>query len=117
LFGIFFDHLYLQSSNLVIWLLAIVSIRIVSIIIVYFKYKMFAILHTFSNKITGLLLFVIPIVIGSSLEKSIIYFVVVIASVSAIEELGINILSNKIEVNIKNIFSLMIRSQKLILPV
>ena len=92
------------SNTLIIWLLIILSIRIISIIIVYFKYKMFAILHTFSNKITGLLLFFIPIVIGSTLENFIIYFVCIIASVSAIEELVINILSKKMEVNIKNIF-------------
>ena len=92
------------SNTLIIWLLIILSIRIISIIIVYFKYKMFAILHTFSNKITGLLLFFIPIVIGSALENFIIYFVCIIASVSAIEELVINILSKKMEVNIKNIF-------------
>ena len=92
------------SNTLMIWLFAIFTIRIVSIIIVYFKYKMFVILHTYSNKITGLLLFFIPIVIGSVVENAIIYFVCVIASVSAIEELAIHILSKKMEVNIKNIF-------------
>jgi len=92
------------SNTLIIWLLTVLLIRIISIIIVYIKYKMFAILHTYSNKITGILMFFIPIVIGSVLEKSIIYFVCVIAIVSAIEELVINSISKKMEVNIKSIF-------------
>lgn len=92
------------SNTLIIWLLIILAIRITSIIIVYFKYKMFAILHTFSNKVTGLLLFFVPVVIGSALENEIMYLVCIIASISAIEELLINIISKKMEVDIKNIF-------------
>lgn len=92
------------SNRIIIWLFTILLIRIISIIIVYFKYKIFAMLHTYSNKITGLLLFFVPIVIGSSLEIPIIYFVCFIASVSAVEELAINILSKSMELNIKSIF-------------
>lgn len=95
------------SNRITIWLLTILLIRIISIIIVYLKYKVFAMLHTYSNKITGLLLFFVPIAIGSSLEISIIYFVCFIASVSAVEELAINILSKSMELDIKSIFALL----------
>ena len=61
-------------------------------------------LHTLSNKVTGILVFFIPIGIGSPLENFIIYFVCAIASISALEELVINILSKKMEVNTKSIF-------------
>jgi len=91
-------------NTLVIWFMAILSIRVLSIIIVFIKYKMFAMLHTISNKITGLLLFFIPMVIGSPLENPIIYFVCAVASVSAIEELIIHITSKELEVNSKSIF-------------
>jgi len=95
------------SNRIIIWLFTILLIRIISIIIVYFKYKVFAMLHTYSNKITGLLLFFVPIAIGSPLEIPIIYFVCFIASVSAIEELLINILSKSMELDIKSIFTLL----------
>ena len=92
------------SNTLIIWLLLIVSIRILSIIVIFFKYKKFAMLHTLSNKVTGILVFFLPIGIGFPLEKPIIYFVCAIASISALEELAINILSKKMEVNTKSIF-------------
>lgn len=91
------------SNTLIIWLLIIVSIRILSIIVIFFKYKKFAMLHTLSNKVTGILVFFVPIGIGSLFESAIIYFVCGIASVSALEELAINILSKKMEVNTKSI--------------
>ncbi|WP_152800497.1 CDP-alcohol phosphatidyltransferase family protein [Alkalibaculum sporogenes] len=92
------------THTLIIWLLAILSIRVLSLIIVFIKYNIFAMLHTISNKITGLLLFFIPMVIGSPLENPLIYFVCAIASVSAIEELIIHVTSKEIEVNSKSIF-------------
>ena len=92
------------SNTLIIWLLIIVSIRILSIIVIFFKYKKFAMLHTLSNKVTGILVFFLPIGIGFPLENFFIYFVCAIASISALEELVINILSKKMEVNTKSIY-------------
>lgn len=93
------------TNTLVVWLFAIFAIRVTSIIIAYFKFKVFAILHTLCNKTTGLFLFFIPILIGSSLEVPGLYFVCVVASVASIEELLIIILSKKIDINVKSLFA------------
>lgn len=83
------------------WIIGIVIIRMLSIIIVFVKYKMFGILHTVGNKVTGLMLFLFPIIIQSEV---LIYLLCATASISAIEELFIHILSKEFNGNQKSIF-------------
>jgi CDP-diacylglycerol--glycerol-3-phosphate 3-phosphatidyltransferase len=83
------------------WIVAIVIIRMLSIIIVLIKYKTFGILHTVGNKVTGLMLFLFPIIIQSEV---LIYLLCATASISALEELFIHILSKEFNGNQKSIF-------------
>ncbi len=83
------------------WIVGIVIIRILSMIIVFIKYKTFGILHTIGNKVTGLMLFLFPIIIQSEV---LIYLLCITASISAIEELFIHILSKEFNGNQKSIF-------------
>lgn len=92
-------------AGLVIWILLIAAVRIASMTIVYRKYHTFALLHTYANKITGLLLFCFPYfctfmnvtVSGAVLCAA--------ASISAAEELAIVLLSKELSRNIPGIFS------------
>ncbi len=93
------------SWALVSWLLAILLVRLVSMALVYFKYQKFAMLHTVSNKVTGFLLFFIPLAIGTGMEMPAIYVVCAVASVSAIEELAIHVFSKTLDVDRKSVFS------------
>jgi len=93
------------SRALVIWLLAILLVRLVSMALVYFKYHKFAMLHTVSNKMTGFLLFFVPLAIGTGMEMPAIYVVCAVASVSAIEELTIHVFSKTLDVDRKSVFS------------
>ena len=101
---IFIPHVAF-SRMLVIWLLAILLIRLVSMALVYFKYHKFAILHTVSNKVTGFLLFFVPLAIGTGMELAAIDIVCAVASVSALEELAIHVFSKSLAVDRKSIFS------------
>jgi CDP-diacylglycerol--glycerol-3-phosphate 3-phosphatidyltransferase len=92
-------------QTILLWILLIFIIRLISILIVGIKYHTFAILHTYLNKATGFALFCFPIliyVLGVTLSG---YLLCGIASISAIEELLIQITSKKLQRDIKSIFS------------
>ena len=104
MFIIMFDIL-LKDKVCIIFIFIILLIRILSIIIVLKKYNKFAILHTYTNKLTGLLLFFIPYFMNLNSANIIVYIIGVIALISSIEELEINIKSKQLDLNIKSIFS------------
>lgn len=91
--------------EIAIWIISIGIIRLASMIIVFKKYKTFAMLHSYGNKITGIVLYIFPIVIPYIHTTVLMYISCVVASISAIEELIIQITSSELQVNIKSIFS------------
>ncbi|UWD49461.1 CDP-alcohol phosphatidyltransferase family protein [Clostridioides difficile] len=96
------------SKYIVLWILIIVLVRITSIIIVICKYNTFAILHTYGNKLSGFMLFCLPLaynIMNTNLFTSI---VCVIASISAIEEVIIHILSKELKIDISSIIEVLI---------
>ena len=101
---IMFD-IFLKDIICMVFIIIILLIRILSIIIVLKKYNKFAILHTYTNKLTGLLLFFIPYFIYLDGTNIVIYIIGVIALISSIEELAINIKSKKLDLNKKAIFN------------
>lgn len=87
----------------IIWISIIGSIRIISIIIIFIKYKMFGIIHTYGNKLTGIILLSFVPLLKIIESDILIYIICIVASISAIEELLINIISNNLEINRKSI--------------
>jgi len=87
-----------------IWIMGIAFIRLLSLAVGFFKYHRLAFLHTIANKITGLLLFCFPLFYFSVGIIITANFICVCASISAIEELSINMLSKKLTLDIKSIF-------------
>lgn len=83
------------------WIIGIALIRFVSIAVLYIKYKIFGMLHTIGNKITGLMLFFVPVMLQS---KVFMIILCTAASLSALEELFIHLFSKKLEINKKSIF-------------
>lgn len=93
------------SSIMIKWIFIILLIRIVSLLIVIYKYSCFAILHTYANKASGLLLYVFPLLYKIININALISVICIIASLAAIEELCINLLSKKLNLNKKSIIS------------
>lgn len=94
------------TVQIIVWIIIIVIIRAVSMMVVFVKYKTFAILHTYGNKITGLVLFIFfPLSLAFVKSNVLMYIICVVASFSAIEELFIHLLSNELRANKKSIFS------------
>lgn len=89
---------------IIVWVIIIGIIRAVSIIVVFVKYKTFGMLHTYGNKFTGLLLFVFPLSLAFVQLDIMVYIICVVASISAIEELFIDLSSNELQANKKSIF-------------
>lgn len=93
------------TGYIIIWIIIIGIIRALSMMVVFVKYKTFGILHTYGNKITGLVLFALPISLSFVISNVFMYIICVVASISAIEELVIHLSSNELQINKKSIFS------------
>ncbi len=91
-------------GQIIIWVLLILAIRVISMVLVFLKYKSFAILHTYLNKFTGLLLFLIPIFLINYSSDLWMYVICGIASLSAVEELVIHLTSKELQPDRKSIF-------------
>ncbi|MCI1881395.1 MAG: CDP-alcohol phosphatidyltransferase family protein [Sporolactobacillus sp.] len=92
------------TTSILIWLLFIIVIRILSTMIVFVKYRTFAMLHTYGNKITGLLLFVFVLALPFVQTNWLLSVVCLMANLSAIEELLINLFSAELQLNKKSLF-------------
>jgi CDP-diacylglycerol--glycerol-3-phosphate 3-phosphatidyltransferase len=93
------------GTIILLWIIVIGIVRVISLLIVLVKYKTFGMLHTYGNKITGLILFLVPLLLIVVPEGLLMYLVCSIASISALEELGVNLLSKELSANKKSIFS------------
>ena len=92
------------TVQIIIWIVTIGIIRAISVMVVFVKHKTFAILHTYGNKITGLVLFTFPVSLAFDQSDVMIYIICVVASISAIEELFIHLSSSELRANKKSIF-------------
>ncbi|MBB6217774.1 CDP-diacylglycerol--glycerol-3-phosphate 3-phosphatidyltransferase [Anaerosolibacter carboniphilus] len=92
------------TTEIVIWIVSIGIIRLTSMVVALKKYKTFASLHTYGNKLTGVVLFVFPMLLPYIYTPVLIYIICVIASLSAVEELIIQLTSNVLQLNKQSIF-------------
>lgn len=94
------------SKWIIIWIMIIVLIRMLSLAIGYIKYRTLAFLHIYSNKAAGLLFFCFPFMAVLFNLNVIVLLICTAATLSAIEEMMINLKSKKLERDIKSIFLL-----------
>jgi len=91
-------------SELLIWIAVIASIRLTSMLVSLKRFKVILSLHTYGNKLTGMALFLFPLVFMSMDVSLLSSIICLLASLSAIEELAIMMTSQQIDVNIRSIF-------------
>ncbi|WMJ88379.1 CDP-alcohol phosphatidyltransferase family protein [Anaerocolumna sp. MB42-C2] len=84
------------------FIILILIIRLINIGIGIFKYHTFVILHTWGNKLTGLFVFFIPII--SFTHQSVIFWLICIAVLSALEETLIHLSSKQLNRDRKSLF-------------
>lgn len=85
----------LEWKGWMLWWIGIIAvIRVLSILIGAVRFKTIASIHTYGNKITGLLLFCVPILLQALGLVISVIMICAVASVSAIEELMIIVYSD-----------------------
>lgn len=86
-------------------LISIIIIRLVNIAIAAYKFRAFAMLHTWGNKITGFLTFIVPLFLIYK-RYTVLWIICFIAVLSAIEETVIHISSTKLNLNRHSIYKI-----------
>lgn len=92
------------SIKIIIWIISIAIIRLTSMLIALKKYKTFASLHTLGNKLTGIILFIFPLLLPYINTSRLMYILCTVAIISAIEELIIHLTSSQLQLNKQSIF-------------
>lgn len=90
---------------IICWIIVIAAIRLISIIVGFVKYHQSAFLHTYANKVTGILLFSFPFLFWAIGKEPAAIIICCIASISAAEELLINLTSKILHRDRISIFS------------
>jgi CDP-diacylglycerol--glycerol-3-phosphate 3-phosphatidyltransferase len=90
--------------EIIICVILICTIRLIAMIVALKKYKTFASIHTYGNKITGIILFLFPISIPYIQTTILMYIICIVASISATEELIIQLTSHELQLNKQSIF-------------
>ncbi|MGG7177426.1 CDP-alcohol phosphatidyltransferase family protein [Clostridium paraputrificum] len=91
------------AIEIIIWILLIAIIRLSSMVLALKKYKTFASIHTYGNKITGIVLFLFPILYYYIHTNGLMYIVCVMGTLSAIEEFIINFTSSQLQLDRQSI--------------
>ena len=82
----------------------IVIVRLSAYLIAAIKYRLFASLHTYLNKFTGVAVFLIPFLLMTDYAVVFCWIVCAVAAISALEEVVIHIRSKDYRPNVKSIF-------------
>lgn len=89
---------------IIVWILIIGVIRITSIGIAFCRFKTYASLHTYGNKLTGFILFLTPLCLPFIHHSIWTVFICIIATLSAMEEFIIQITSRELQLDRKGLF-------------
>jgi len=92
------------EEDILIWVISIGIIKLLSMVVAFKKFKTFAALHTYGNKFTGIILFIFPMLLPYFHSAALMYIICAVASISAIEELIIQITSTQLQLNKMSIF-------------
>lgn len=88
----------------ILWIFIIGIIRITSVGIALRKFKTYASIHTYGNKLTGIILFVTPLFLPFIHHTIWTSFVCIVATLSAVEEIIIQITSSRLQLDRKGLF-------------
>ncbi len=93
------------TKELMIWMIMIALFRVLSVVISCLRFKRPSMLHTYGNKITGFVIFLFPFFYPFLRMNIWIIICCGIASISAAEEVLIQLTSKELDANRKSIFT------------
>lgn len=85
-------------------LIAITLIRFINLLIAFYKYHTFLILHTWGNKATGIGIYISTVILILSGNRATLYPVLILAMLSAIEEGILHIISKQPDPDRRGLF-------------
>jgi CDP-diacylglycerol--glycerol-3-phosphate 3-phosphatidyltransferase len=103
-----FIFLRLYSSTLElphqVALIVIIAIRLINMLLTKSKYKRVVFIHTLANKASGVIIYLMPLALLFILHDFVLWTILIIVSIAAIEELLITVKYTEPELNRKSIF-------------
>lgn len=84
----------------------ILLVRFAAYLIAAFRYRRFASLHTYLNKLTGLILFAVPYFLGLPFGRAYCFLVCIVAALSSTEELIMHLLSTEYSTGKKSLLQM-----------
>lgn len=108
-YSVLIIYLFKEQKEVVntywVFIMVIFSLRMLSIIIGVIKFQKLVMIHTIANKISGILIFFIPIFIMLNIDE-IIPIILLVSILASIEEIIMNLTGKKgkIRLNRKSIF-------------
>ena len=82
----------------------IVMIRVSAYLVAAVKYRLFASLHTYLNKLTGLAVFLVPVLLVPEYAVGFCWAVCAVAAAASLEELAIHLHKQTYRANLKSLF-------------
>ena len=106
IFVVLFKFIPIMNLNLfmIVWLICITILKSLCILVVFIRFNQFGMVHTYMNKITGSLIFIYPILNYFTSSKFYIFIIFIFASITAIEEILIDITMKSLELDRKSYF-------------
>ena len=97
------------TLEIYVLILIIAILKIASAIYCYIKFKKLSTIHSYLNKITGLLIILIPVLLIFAPSENLIAIICIIATIAAIEEFLIIRYSQYLDINCESIIKLKIK--------
>lgn len=93
-----------KLRHYLIWILAIIAVRVANVLIAFVKDKCFLMIHTLANKGTGMCIYIVVLFYQIYPMDAIVYIALVFALLSALEETLIHITQKKPDPNRRGLF-------------
>lgn len=89
----------ISSFEMLLWIIGIALLRLLSMGVCNYRFKSISMLHTYANKITGGIVFLIPLVINIPYFNVVAVIACVLATYSSLEELYIQCTASSLELD------------------
>lgn len=106
LFGILInEYSSLLRFDFIVLIIGILFIRLSNMVLTKYKYNKFVFVHTIANKVSGVLVYFLPIILILSQNSLIILILLALVLMAAVEELLITIRYQEVNLNRTSLFS------------
>jgi phosphatidylglycerophosphate synthase len=102
IFYYWYQPLIIESALLIA---AIIGIRFLNVLLAGIKYKQVVFVHTIANKLSGIIVYLLPLLLFVSTNKRIVAISLLIALLAALEELAITLTRKVPNPNRRSIFT------------